>query len=69
MSLYSDTELEPYGVANTKNKHRTTKSGDNILIADMDNEHLLNAYKMGKDERLYKELQMRVFQDYVKRNK
>lgn len=69
MSLYSDMELEPYGVVNTRDKHWRTRAGDTILISEMDNEHLLNAYKMSKDERLYKELQMRVFQDYVKRNK
>ena len=43
----------------------TTKDGEDILIGAMTDRHLLNAYKMSGDERVFKEMVVRLFESYV----
>lgn len=43
------------------------KNGDAIKVGDMTDKHLLNAYKMSNDEKLFTEMVVRLFEERVKR--
>jgi len=43
-----------------------TKSGAKVMIKDMTDTHLLNAYKMSRDEYLFAELVVRLFEAKLK---
>lgn len=43
-----------------------TKNGTVVMIKDMTNTHLLNAYKMSGDKDLFKEMVVRLFEAFTK---
>ena len=43
-----------------------TKDGTVVMIKNMTNTHLLNAYKMSLDENLFAEMVVRLFEDFTK---
>ena len=49
-----------------RNDKWKTKNNDFLRIGDMDSTHLLRAYKKTRDERLFKEMVVRLFEKGIK---
>ena len=50
-----------------QNANWLQKNGDAIKVGDMTDKHLLNAYKMSNDERLFAEMVVRLFAERVQK--
>lgn len=46
----------------------TTKDGREIVIKDMDDKHLFNAYRHSQDRLLFREMVLRLFEAKLKEN-
>ena len=44
----------------------TTKNGQEILIKDMEDSHVFNAYRHSQDGLLFREMVLRLFEDKIK---
>ena len=70
-SYQSHYSTQGYSLVQTsnhsENEYWETKDGDLILISEMTNIHLLNAYKKCKDKRLQNEMLIRLFSEHIKK--
>lgn len=60
--IYKDREAR----RNFRTEVWRTKDGREIAIRDMDDSHLLNAYKYGQSGLLFREMVLRLFEQRVK---
>jgi hypothetical protein len=51
--------------ATVRDSYWTTKVGSKVTIGTMSDKHLLNAYKKFGDERLFREMMVRLFETRV----
>ena len=67
IALAEQAEEEREARRNFRTEMWTTKDGREIAIRDMEDSHVLNAYKQGQDRLLFREMVLRLFEQRVRK--
>ena len=67
--LHNEEQERLYEHRNFRLQTWKTRSGDKVQICNMEDLHLLNAYKLSGDKSLFKEMVVRLFEAKIKGTK
>ena len=67
IALAEQAEEEREARRNFRTEMWTTKDGRKIAIRDLEDSHVLNAYKQGQDRLLFREMVLRLFEQRVRK--